>query len=83
MNFKNTQTASKQSLYYRKANSSQDSQEGEKESLSLLSHRGFYPLKMEVTNMGSRKMRFFSPLALPITYDQSLSNRGPSCGNVL
>ena len=68
MNFKNTQTASKQSLYYRKANSSQDSQEGENESLSLLSHRGFYPLKMGVTNMGSRKMCFFShwPCPLPM-----------------
>ena len=36
---------------------------GEKSPPSLLSHRGFYPLKMEGTNMGSRKM-WFSPIGL-------------------
>ena len=55
--------ASKQSRYYRKANSSQDSWEGGEEPPSLLSYRGFYPLKMGVTNMGSRKM-WSSPIGL-------------------
>ena len=63
MNFKNTQVESNQSLYYRKSNSSQDSWEGEEESPSLLSYRGFYTLKVGVTNMGSRKM-WFSPIGL-------------------
>ena len=36
----------KQSLYYRKANSSQESWEGGEEPPALLSYRGFYPLKM-------------------------------------
>ena len=63
MSFANTQAASKQSLYYRKAKSSQNSWEGEEESPSLLSYRGFYPLKMGVTNVGSRKM-WFSPIGL-------------------
>ena len=36
---------------------------GGAESPSLLSHRGFYPLKMGGTNMGSRKM-WFSPIDL-------------------
>ena len=65
MNFTNTQGASKQSLYCRKANSSQDSWEGEEESQLLLSYRGFYTLKMGVTNVGSRKMWVFFLLALP------------------
>ena len=63
MNFPNTKAASKQSLYYRKANSFQDSCEGGEESPSLLSYISFYPLKMEGTNVGSRKM-WFSPIGL-------------------
>ena len=35
--------ASRQSLYYRKANSSEESWEGDDESLSLLSYIGFIP----------------------------------------
>ena len=75
MNFENTQVASKQSLYYRKANSSQDSQERGEEPLSLLSYRGFYPLKMGVQH-GVQKIVFFPPLALPNYLYQSLSNMG-------
>lgn len=41
---------------------------GEEELPSLLSYRGFYPLKMGGTNMGSRKMWFFSHWLCPITY---------------
>lgn len=63
MNFAYTQAISKQSLYYRKANSSQNSWEGEEEPPSLLSYKGFYPLKMGVTNVRSRKM-WFSPIGL-------------------
>ena len=55
----NTQAASKQNLYYKKTNSSQDSWEGGEEPPSLLSYRGFYPLKMGVTNVGYRKMWVF------------------------
>ena len=41
---------------------------------TLLSYRGFYPLKMGVTNMGSGKM-WFSPIGLPSYLYHSLSNR--------
>ena len=63
------QAASKQSLYYKKANSSQDCWEGGEEPPFLLSYRGFYPLKMGGgTNMGSRKS-WFSPIGLTqLTY---------------
>ena len=56
MNAANTQAASKQRLYNRKANSSQDSWERREEPPSPLSHRGFYPLKMGGTHVGSIKM---------------------------
>ena len=56
--------SSKQSLYYRKANDSRDSWEGEEESPSLLSYRGFYPLKMGVPTWGPERCGFL-PLALP------------------
>ena len=36
---------------------------GEKSPHSLLSYRGFYPLRMEGTNVGSRKM-WFSAIGL-------------------
>ena len=64
-NFVNTQAASKQSLYYRKANSSQDSWELGKRAPSLYCLIGvFNPLNMRgVTNMGSRKM-WISPIGL-------------------
>ena len=63
MNFTNTQAASKPSLYYRKANSSQNSWEGGEEPPSLLFYRGFYPSRIGGTNEGSRKM-WFSPIGL-------------------
>ena len=68
---KNTseQLASKQSLYYRKANSSQDSWEREEEPpLSLLSDRGFYPLKMGGYQRGIQKDVVFSHWPCPVTY---------------
>ena len=55
--------SSKQSLYHGKANSSQGAGRGKKSSPSLLSNRGFYLLKMGVSNVGSRKM-WFSSLGL-------------------
>ena len=81
MNFSNTRATSKQRLYYRKVNSSQDSWEAEEESPLLLSYRGFYPLKTGVggTNMGSRNCGF---LPLPSWLHQSLSNRGFRGGSV-
>ena len=58
MNLTNTQVASQPSLYYRKANNSQDSWEGEGVPPSYCPIGVFYPLKIGVTNMGSRKMQF-------------------------
>ena len=51
------------SLYYRKANSFQDSWEGGEEPPLSIVLRGFYPLKMGGTNVGSRKI-WFSPIGL-------------------
>ena len=82
MSFANTQAASKQSLYYRKAKSSQNSWEGEEESPSLLSYRGFYPLKMGVPTWGPERCGFL-PLALSSYLDQPLSSRGLRGGKVL
>ena len=81
MNLVNIQAASKQSLYYRKANSSQDSWEAEEKSPSLLSYRVFYPLKMGVPLRGPERCDFL-PLALPSYLYQSLSNMGLRGGNV-
>ena len=63
MNSANTAAASKQSLYYRKANNSQDCWEGGEEPPSLLSYRDFYLLKDGGTNVGSRSL-WFSPIGL-------------------
>ena len=68
--------SSKQSLYFRKTNSSQDSWEGEEASPSLFSYRGFYPLKMGVTNVGSKKM-WFSPIGLALSPVLVLVQYGP------
>ena len=81
MIFGNTRAASKQSLYCRKANSSQDSWEGDEESPSLLSYRGFYPLKMGLPMWGP-EICCFLPLALPNYLYQFLSNRNLRGGNV-
>lgn len=67
MIFVNTRAASKQSLYCRKANSSQDSWEGVEESLSPLSYRGFYPLKMGY-QQGVQKDVVFSHWSCPVAY---------------
>ena len=67
MNFANTQAASKQGLYYRRANSSQDSWEGEEESPSLLSHKDFYPLKMGGYQRGVQKDVVFSHWPCSVT----------------
>ena len=58
-------TGSKQakSFYYRKQIAPRAAGRGQKSSHSPLSYRGFYPIKMGGTNMGSRKMQF-SPIGL-------------------
>ena len=83
MNSVNTQEASKQSLYSREANSSQDSWGGgRKASLSLLSFRGFYSLKMGGGyECGVQKDVVFAHWPCSITY-QSLSNRAFRVRNV-
>ena len=53
-----------------------DSWEGEAASPSLLSYRGFYPLKMGVTNVGSKKM-WFSPIGLALSPVLVLVQYGP------
>ena len=63
MNLANTQAEIKQSLYYRKANSSQDCWEQGEEPPSLLSYRGFYPLKGGMPTWGPERCDFF-PLVL-------------------
>ena len=64
MNFANTQAASKLSLYYRKANSSQDSWEGEEEPpLSIVLKGGLSLKDGRGTTVRSRKM-WFSPIGL-------------------
>ena len=75
--------SSKQSLYYKKANSSQDCWEGGEDPRSLLSYRGFYPLKMGVVPTWSPERCGFLPLALFSYPYQSLSNRDFRSGNIL
>ena len=78
---KHTQAASKQSLYYRKTNSSQGCGKEGEEPPFLLSYRGFYPLKMGGTSVGSRKM-WFSPVGLaqlPISVLVQQGSQGWKC----
>ena len=63
MNFENTQTASKQSLYYRKANSSQGFWEGGEEPL-LYCPTGFLSLKDGGVPMCGPERCGFSPIGL-------------------
>lgn len=60
---KGTHRQQASSLYYRKANSSQGCWEMGEGQPPSLSYRGFYPLKMGGTNVGSRKI-WFSPIGL-------------------
>ena len=57
-----------------------DTGRGEEASPSLLSYRGFYPLKMGVPTWGPEEYGFL-PLALPSYLYQPLSNRGLRGGN--
>ena len=83
INLENTRAASKQSLYYRKANSSQGCWEVGEEHPSLFSYRGFHPLNMGggLLTLGSERCGFL-PLALPNYLYQSLSNRSLRGRNV-
>ena len=82
MNFANTQAASKQNFYYRKANSFQDRWERGEEPPSPLSYSGDYPLKMRGVPMWGPERCGFLPLALPNYLYQSLFKRGFRVGNV-
>ena len=71
--------ASKQSLYYRQTNSSQDSWERGEKTPPLVFYRSFYPLKMGCYHRGVQKDMVFFHWPCPIT----CINRGPRDRNVL
>ena len=82
MNFVNTQAAGKQVFFTGKQIAPRTAGRGRRAPLSLLSYRGFYPLKRGMVPTWGPERCGFLPLALPSYLYQSLSNRDLRGGNV-